>query len=580
LNISVIYFILAFSTSFVFSEALADNYTPDTDNHKTFECKCVIDSTGCQSKFITELSKNSIHTWYQSGYFKKGETTNLNELCYRNRDVFGGGLCCTNDKEYNSITELFNGSIDIARDNKPTVVVKVEDASYRIPALAMQMKLTITNNGKNPVRLDEFNAASVRFLGSSVFKDTTDYPVDLLAEDGLTVSDNSPLPPGETRTVEVTASDAAWEVYRMSDIIYEPDSSKIPGQLSFVDSSGNRQSVLVDVPLGSHIYPVWYGTNRVPVNRQDEKKGYTSNPEPDSLTHYGKCLVVIPKSHTYGSVGSPWYRRWIKGSDDRLSVKEFIPLTEDNFIKDVSATLSNEALYDRSILVYIHGFNVSFEEAAIRAAQIGFDLKVPGITSFYSWPSQGKWTLNDYMADADNIKISEESLANFLVKMANDSKANRVHIIAHSMGNQGLLNAMNGAIAKAAVSGIKFGQIFLAAPDVDVVLFKKLASIYPRMSERTTLYVSAKDKVVEASSWLRNDQPRVGYTPPITIVDGIDTIEATKIDIGVLGHSYFSEAAGILHDMHDLLLHNDPPKRRTQLIRHTTAAGEPYWEVQ
>ena len=39
----------------------------------------------------------------------------------------------------------------------------------------------------------------------------------------LTVSDNSPLAPGETRTVEVTASDAAWEIYRLADLIYDPE---------------------------------------------------------------------------------------------------------------------------------------------------------------------------------------------------------------------------------------------------------------------------------------------------------------------------------------------------------------------
>jgi len=131
---------------------------------------------------------------------------------------------------------------------KPTVTVKVEDASYRVPGRAMRMKLTITNNGASPVRLGEFYTASVRFLDSSVYKDTTGYPEDLLAEDGLSVSDNSPLAPGETRTVEVQASDAAWEVYRLADIIYDPD-SRFAGLLFFFDASGTRQIVQIDAPL-------------------------------------------------------------------------------------------------------------------------------------------------------------------------------------------------------------------------------------------------------------------------------------------------------------------------------------------
>jgi methane/ammonia monooxygenase subunit B len=78
----------------------------------------------------------------------------------------------------------------------PTIAVKVEDATYRVPGRAMQMTLTITNNGDSAVRLGEFNTAGVRFLDAAVSQDQTGYPDDLLAEEGLTVSDNSPLAPG------------------------------------------------------------------------------------------------------------------------------------------------------------------------------------------------------------------------------------------------------------------------------------------------------------------------------------------------------------------------------------------------
>jgi methane/ammonia monooxygenase subunit B len=129
-----------------------------------------------------------------------------------------------------------------------TVSVKVDDATYRVPGRAMQMTLTLTNNGDSAVRLGEFNTAGVRFLDPAVHEDDTNYPDDLLAEEGLTVSDNSPLAPGETRTVEVTASDAAWEVYRLADLIYDPD-SRFAGLLFFWDAKGVRQMVTVDAPL-------------------------------------------------------------------------------------------------------------------------------------------------------------------------------------------------------------------------------------------------------------------------------------------------------------------------------------------
>jgi methane/ammonia monooxygenase subunit B len=130
----------------------------------------------------------------------------------------------------------------------PTVAVKIEDATYRVPGRAMQMTMTVTNNGDSPVRLGEFNTAGVRFLASDVSQDESGYPDDLLAEDGLTVSDNSPLAPGQSRTIQVTASDAAWEVYRLADLIYDPD-SRFAGLLFFYDEAGNRQLVTVDAPL-------------------------------------------------------------------------------------------------------------------------------------------------------------------------------------------------------------------------------------------------------------------------------------------------------------------------------------------
>lgn len=160
------------------------------------------------------------------------------------------GMGSTNEK-YPITTPLQAG---LMRGIKPiempetSVAVKVEDATYRVPGRAMQMTLTITNNGDSAIRLGEFNTASVRFLDADVLEDESGYPDDLLAEEGLTVSDNSPIAPGESRTDEVTASDAAWEVYRLADLIYDPD-SRFAGLLFFFDEDGNRQMVMVDAPL-------------------------------------------------------------------------------------------------------------------------------------------------------------------------------------------------------------------------------------------------------------------------------------------------------------------------------------------
>jgi esterase/lipase superfamily enzyme len=237
--------------------------------------------------------------------------------------------------------------------------------------------------------------------------------------------------------------------------------------------------------------------------------------------------------------------------------------------------LQQQDASERMALVFIHGFNVSFEAAALRAAQIGFDLQVP-LTAFYSWPSKGK--LTGYPADEASIQASEPYIAEFLGQFATQSGAERVHLIAHSMGNRGLLRSIQRILQQAqAQSHVSFGQIFLAAPDEDPDVFRNLAAAYQTVAQRTTLYVSAKDKAL-ATSGIIHDHPRAGFSPPVTIVPGVDTIEVSNIDLTLLGHGYYGDARDLLQDMHHLLLHNTPPEQRFGL-REVVTGDDRYWVI-
>jgi esterase/lipase superfamily enzyme len=145
--------------------------------------------------------------------------------------------------------------------------------------------------------------------------------------------------------------------------------------------------------------------------------------------------------------------------------------------------------------------NVSFEEAALRTAQIGFDLQIKTPMAFFSWPSRG--IPKGYLADEATIEVSEDAIEDFLVSFVEQSGASVVHLIAHSMGNRGLLRAINSIVAKAERRSHKhFGQIILAAADVDATFFRSHCNAYTKISERTTLYVSKRDRAVEASGWI------------------------------------------------------------------------------
>jgi esterase/lipase superfamily enzyme len=137
----------------------------------------------------------------------------------------------------------------------------------------------------------------------------------------------------------------------------------------------------------SWLYTVWFGTNRKPNDPDNLEKGGSAHR--DNRVHYGTCKVSIPKSHEFGSIGASWWRQWFRRSDDRLTVVERRGANPNDFWRDVAAALQTGGVDDRQGLVFLHGYNSSFDEAAIRAAQIGFDLKVPGVTAFFSWPSRG-----------------------------------------------------------------------------------------------------------------------------------------------------------------------------------------------
>jgi esterase/lipase superfamily enzyme len=323
------------------------------------------------------------------------------------------------------------------------------------------------------------------------------------------------------------------------------------------------------------IYPVWFGTNRKPVA---DGTGFTGLRH-DRITR-GRVAVHVPESHEFGSTGTPFWKRMLRlqFSDDHLRIQQITRLERENFFAEIQQKL-NEARKDGEIghaLFFLHGYRVSFEDAAIRAAQIGVDLKSPA-TAFFSWPSRGN--VAAYPVDEASIKASERAITDFLVEFTTHCGAERVHVIAHSMGNRGLLRALQRIAANAQTRGqVRFGQIFLAAPDVDRDLFLDLAQLYSQHAERTTLYASDGDLPVHLSSRL-HDAPRAGYYVPYTVAPGVDTVAVPDFDVDLLGHSYFAQAEALLHDIYDLMRHNQAPAQR-QRIAAALHEGTAFWKLQ
>jgi esterase/lipase superfamily enzyme len=331
------------------------------------------------------------------------------------------------------------------------------------------------------------------------------------------------------------------------------------------------------------LYPLWYGTDRKPIDPNNISQGFSG--ERDDRIHYGSCQVAVPKAHKIGSTSSNWWQD-LFGTADGLQLvntadwnQPRTTLTEmmaTNFWADLQNSLKQRDADERMALVFIHDFNVSFEEAALSAAQIGCDLGLPGLTAFYSWPSQGK--LSGYSADEDSIEASEHHIAKFLTDFVAESHAERVHIVAHSMGNRGLLRSLQRVANQfQGRNRLPFGQIFLTAPDEDPLVFRNLAPVCQTLAERTTLYISGKGNALSTASFNhKRDFPR--YRPGVTLIPGVDTVDVSRIDLSLLGHGYYREARPLLEDMYDLLLDGTAPDRRFGLRKIETEAQR-YWAI-
>ncbi|MGY4294596.1 esterase/lipase superfamily enzyme [Bradyrhizobium sp. i1.4.4] len=329
-----------------------------------------------------------------------------------------------------------------------------------------------------------------------------------------------------------------------------------------------------DVKSGQ--YKVWYGTNRRPLDPSDPGRGYSA--DPDDRVHYGCCTAFVPAAHVIGGFRLPWWRRLLRGKTDALTLLDNKIYAENDFWNAISLGWDQLDRQDRHSVVLVHGYNVSFESAALQAAQIGYDLSINGAMAFFSWPSRG--ALADYLVDEDLVEQSEGAIAGFLVDFATKSGADVVHVIAHSMGNRGVLRAIN-RVAQLAEKNTKlrFGQVALAAADVNSNTFRSLCDAYSRVAKRTTLYVSGGDLAIRAAVLLRKF-PRVGLLPPVFVAPGIDTVNVSNVDLGDIGHSYIAEAREVLADLYDFLLNGTPPERRFGLTKETTEAGETFWTIR
>ncbi len=322
---------------------------------------------------------------------------------------------------------------------------------------------------------------------------------------------------------------------------------------------------------GERIVPLFYAPSRsVPEKPILTEIGFARG----NTLSYGRAMVRVPDDHRPGKIERPHHYilgwilvyGWVTYDEPESEKRHFVvkglqALSQNEFVRALSKDK------DKSALIFVHGFNTTFEEALYRTAQIVWDMKFyehgPAIT--FSWASQGGIVKYDY--DTSSALAARKLFLQLLDDVGRKAGVSKIFVIAHSMGNMVVADALATAVA----GSVKPAELIMAAPDIDRDLFAKdMAKGLSAAADKITLYASSNDRALLASM-AKADYPRAGYVPaggPV-VVDGVETVDVSSIGVELFGlnHDTFAGTRELIEDMGKIFYQSvHPPDKRSQRI--------------
>jgi esterase/lipase superfamily enzyme len=318
------------------------------------------------------------------------------------------------------------------------------------------------------------------------------------------------------------------------------------------------------------IVPVHYGTNRTRIASRATKFDYDSRVTDLS---FGTARVSIPRDHRLGN----WEKSLIAAlarQDEHVMLLTVEPRGRSEFGTGLRIAVAKAK--KREAFVFVHGYKTSFADAIQRTALLAYDLEFKGVPIAFVWPSRADFFR--YTSDEDAAIASIEPLEQFLEVVARESKAERIHLIAHSMGNRVMIDALRSLQQRNAALP-NLANLILTAPDVNIVRFGQLVPKIRKLPKRTTLYTSERDKALLMSRWL-HDFARGGQGGrDIPVFEGVDSIDVSAIDRSLLSHSYHAENTSVIADLH-ALINDDKSPRDRRCLAPGRRLGLPFWVFQ
>lgn len=219
---------------------------------------------------------------------------------------------------------------------------------------------------------------------------------------------------------------------------------------------------------------------------------------------YEKLIISVPPGHQSGSV------EWSKSSEhDPLHsfvVAHRRLLNEEEFVSQAAIQARNGG----HLGVFVHGYNHSLAEAAFRLAQITVDLdsEESVVPILFSWPSEG--AVMGYVADRDGVTYARDDLVHVLSLLADLRTDGQISLFGHSMGGWLVMEALRQLRLQDRHGVLARYQVDLAAPDIDVDVFRRQLAVVGRLDPPITLFVAPDDRALAVSTHAARGHPRIG----------------------------------------------------------------------
>jgi esterase/lipase superfamily enzyme len=263
---------------------------------------------------------------------------------------------------------------------------------------------------------------------------------------------------------------------------------------------------------------------------------------------FARLDFTVPRSHKPGELELP-----DSGPSDpakHFTVTGVQRLDLAPIVADVRREIMRRPASQRDVLVFVHGFNTNFADAAFRLAQIVHDSGFKGVPVLFTWPSRGQ--LLAYPYDRESAYYSRDFLEANLRAIARDLGTTRMDILAHSMGTLLTLEAVRQAFIRGdGTFGGKLRDVILAAPDVDLDVFKTQMR---EIKRPVTVFVSADDRALDFSRRFAGDKTRLGAisAKDKDIIAELERLGARIIDLSEvasgdpLNHSKFASSPKVV----------------------------------